>query len=182
MLPFEANKQAIQEALSTQRERMLALVRRRARDLDAEDVLQLASARAVLKSAQLQDPTKAEAWVMRIVRTTMLDELRKQRPTIPIEDHHLVTTEPEASPCWCVLSQSTQMKPEYQEILRRVDIEETPVHLAAKALGLTANNAMVRLHRARKTLRQQMKAHCGTTSARSCTDCGCEERGCCPPP
>lgn len=42
--------------------------------------------------------------------------------------------------------------------------------------------AMVRLHRARTALKVRLKAHCGTTSARSCADCGCEERGCCPLP
>ena len=183
MPPSEINRQAIQQALSSQRARLLALVRAKARTLDPEDVLQLASERAFAKSAQLQDPEKAEAWVMRIVRNAMLDELRKPKPTtIPIEDYHLPTEEQQEAPCWCILSQSNSLKAEYQEILWRVDIEETPVHLAAQALGLTANNAMVRLHRARKALQRQMQEHCGTTTARSCADCGCEERGCCPPP
>jgi RNA polymerase sigma-70 factor (ECF subfamily) len=41
---------------------------------------------------------------------------------------------------------------------------------------------MVRLHRARRALKERLAAHCGTTSARSCADCGCEERGCCARP
>jgi RNA polymerase sigma-70 factor (ECF subfamily) len=52
----------------------------------------------------------------------------------------------------------------------------------ARELGLNANNAMVRLHRARNALRERLASHCGTTTARSCSDCGCEERGCCPHP
>jgi RNA polymerase sigma-70 factor (ECF subfamily) len=54
-------------------------------------------------------------------------------------------------------------------------------HVAAE-LSITPNNAMVRLHRARTALKARLKEHCGTDNARSCTDCGCEERGCCPAP
>jgi hypothetical protein len=44
---------------------------------------------------------------------------------------------------------------------------------------VTTNNAMVRLHRARRALRSLLQEHCGTTSLRACLSCVCEERGCC---
>lgn len=68
------------------------------------------------------------------------------------------------------------------EIIRRVIVDGIPVTQVAPELGLTPNNAMVRLHRARTALRARLKEHCGTTSVRACSECGCEERGCCPRP
>lgn len=176
--------QAIQHALIENRSRLLSFVKRRANGaLDPEDILQRASERALTKSAQLKDATKAEAWVARIVRNTLVDELKKKRLlTTPLEESTLSTQPEEEGPCWCVLSQSTKLKPEYQEILFKAVLDEVPVRQVAEEIGVSANNAMVRLHRARQALRAQMKRHCGTTTARSCTECGCEERGCCPRP
>ena len=71
------------------------------------------------------------------------------------------------------------LKPEYTEILRRVVLDGAPLPGVAAELGLTTNNASVRLHRARAALRKRMAEHCGTLRARSCTECGCAERGCC---
>jgi RNA polymerase sigma-70 factor (ECF subfamily) len=84
--------------------------------------------------------------------------------------------------CRCVLVQVTHLKPEHSQILRRVIVDGLAVSQVAAELGITPNNAMVRLHRARTALKARLKEHCGTTSARSCADCGCEERGCCPLP
>jgi hypothetical protein len=62
----------------------------------------------------------------------------------------------------------------------RVVVEGISVSQVAVELDITANDAMVRLHRARTALKAKLKAHCGTTSLSSCADCGCAERGCCP--
>jgi RNA polymerase sigma-70 factor (ECF subfamily) len=99
-----------------------------------------------------------------------------------LDDVQLSGDVPKDLDCWCVLAQAACLKPEYAEILRRVDIDGLAVTIVAGELGLSSNNAMVRLHRARKALRARMAEHCGTTSARSCSDCGCEERGCCTVP
>ena len=72
--------------------------------------------------------------------------------------------------------------PLFALILRRVIVDMVPVSQVARELGLTPNNAMVRLHRARTALKQRLQLHCGTTSVLACSDCGCEERGCCPAP
>lgn len=39
--------------------------------------------------------------------------------------------------------------------------------------GLTANNATVRLHRARRALRQRIETVCGTCTEHACLDCTC---------
>lgn len=173
---------AVREALATQRGRLLESVRRRVKaGVDAEEVLQCALERALARSDQVRDPARAAAWVGRVVRNVLLDELRKKRDVmLPVDELELASVEEDAVDCWCVLVQAEQLKPEYARILKRVVVDGIAVTDVAAELGVTPGNAMVRLHRARKALRDRLKEHCGTTSARSCSECGCHERGCCP--
>lgn len=175
---------AVHDAVKTRREQLVGFVRQRAgARVDAEEVVQLAIQRALERAEQVRDPARAEAWLGRVVRNVLLDELRKKpEPLLPADELELAAISGDGSDCWCVLVQAEQLKPEYAMILRRVFIDGVAVSRVAVELGLTANNAMVRLHRARVALKQRLEAHCGTTTARSCSECGCEERGCCPRP
>jgi RNA polymerase sigma factor (sigma-70 family) len=160
------------------------MVRRRGgARVDAEDVLQTALQRALERAGQVRDPARAEAWLGRVVRNVLMDELRKRHaPVLPTEEVELGASDDEDIDCWCVLVQAEQLKPEYSTILRRVVVDGISVTQVAWELGLTPNNAMVRLHRARVALKERLAFHCGTTTVRACSDCGCEERGCCPHP
>lgn len=175
---------SIRRAAVAKRSELLSLFERRgAGQVDAEELVQISVARAIEYADQLRDPNRAEAWIGRIARNVLIDELRRrQLPVTSIDELELSSLEPNDIDCWCVLVQAERLKPAYAQILRRVVVEGQPVTDAAKGLGLTPNNAMVRLHRAREALKARMLAHCGTTSARSCSECGCEERGCCPKP
>jgi DNA-directed RNA polymerase specialized sigma24 family protein len=176
---------AVRAALGTQREQLLALVRRRGHGkVDAEEVLHVALERALECAEQVRDPARAAAWVNRVVRNVLYDELRKRQVPmmVPVDELELAALDEGEIDCWCVLVQAEQLKPEYAMILRRVIIDSVPVTRVAAELGLTPNNAMVRLHRARAALKKRLESHCGTTSARSCSECGCAERGCCPRP
>ena len=176
---------AVRAVLAARREYLLAVVRRRAgARVDAEEVVHAAFERALAKCGQLRDPSRAEAWVGRVVRNALLDELRRRcRWTLSVDDLDLANAAgDDRIDCWCVLAQAEQLKPEYAWMLQRVIVEGVSVTDVAAELGLTANNAAVRLHRARKALKDRLAAHCGTTSSGSCSDCGCMERGCCPQP
>jgi len=178
-------EKAVQEVLRSRRSEMLARIRRRLGTLvDAEDVLQMATQRALERADQVRDPSRAEAWVGRVVQSVVMDELRRPRSrVVALEDCELSSRgEAEEESCWCVLAQAQRLKPEYSAILKRVVIDGAKLADVASELGLTPNNAMVRLHRARAALRRQLARHCGTTHVRSCSACGCEERGCCPRP
>jgi RNA polymerase sigma-70 factor (ECF subfamily) len=163
----------------------VAFVRSRAGGtVDADELVQIAIARALEHASQLRDPTRAGAWLRRVVRNVLIDELRsRQAPLLPVDDLELSAISDDSTiDCWCVLVQAETLKPEYAAILRRVIIDGAPIKQVALQLGITENNAMVRLHRARGALKERLKAHCGTTTARSCAECGCEARGCCPRP
>jgi RNA polymerase sigma-70 factor (ECF subfamily) len=175
---------AVHEAVGKQRARLLAVVRRRAgTQVDAEEILQIAIQRALERADQVRDPVRAEAWLGRVVRNVLLDELRKRRqPILPVNELEPVAVGDDRLDCRCVVVQAAQLKPMYATILRRVIVDGTPLTQVALELGLTVNNATVRLHRARNALKARLSSHCGTTTARACSDCGCEARGCCPEP
>jgi RNA polymerase sigma factor (sigma-70 family) len=175
---------AVRAAATASRRELLALIRRAGVNADAEDVLQCALERALVSAGQLRDPNRVTAWLRQIVRNVAIDQRRKHRAFARAIDEHDAAADQhdDDPPCWCVLAQAGRLEPRYAYMLRRVDIEGARVIDIAAELGITPNNAMVRLHRARTALRKRMQEHCGTTTARSCSDCGCEERGCCPQP
>ena len=75
--------------------------------------------------------------------------------------------------CSCLGSVVDSLKPQQAELLRRVDLNGESVQAAAKAMGISANNASVVLHRARKELRLKLQALCGTCAEGACLDCDC---------
>jgi RNA polymerase sigma-70 factor (ECF subfamily) len=78
------------------------------------------------------------------------------------------------SVCACVRALSDTLKPEYADALRRIDVEGMSVQGYAAEIGIEANNAGVRVHRAREALRRRVKASCGTCADHGCLNCTCE--------
>jgi RNA polymerase sigma-70 factor (ECF subfamily) len=171
----------VEQLIADHRGEMLGFARRRAGHLvDPEDVVQEASIRALARADQLRDAARGRAWLFRILRNVLTDELRKlgvpAREPIgdPPDDG-----EPPSEACRCALALAKTLKPEYAAILERAVIDDVPLSTVAGELGVTANNATVRLHRARRALREVLQEHCGTASLRACLTCACDERGCC---
>lgn len=63
--------------------------------------------------------------------------------------------------CACVGRLANTLKPEYTEVLRAVDVEETPVKTFAQTAGLTASNAACQALPGARALRKQVTASCG---------------------
>jgi hypothetical protein len=63
------------------------------------------------------------------------------------------------------------LKPEYAEALQQVELDGLPVKDYAERTGVTANNAAVRIFRARAALREQVRRSCGTCADHGCLDC-----------
>lgn len=81
------------------------------------------------------------------------------------------------SVCGCSLGVLETLRPDYANILRRIDVDGEPLEDTARALSIAPNNAKVRLHRARRSMRAALLSFCGTDSARACLTCDCEEAG-----
>jgi RNA polymerase sigma-70 factor (ECF subfamily) len=77
-----------------------------------------------------------------------------------------------------VLKEANDLKPEYATLLSAVVVDGRPIVEVAAELGISANNATVRMHRARTALKQRLVDLCGTESLRACLNCSCDERRC----
>lgn len=164
--------------LSRDRAAHLAFLRRRLPvGADAEDLLQLAWMQAARHLDGLRAREQLQAWFWRILRNTLAEEQRRsnrQRRLLSELSHETGPAEQEEI-CSCSLSVLDRMPPDYRDVLRRADLDQEPMQAVAAELGISVNNASVRLHRARKAMREAMRGHCGTDSLRSCQDCACED-------
>jgi RNA polymerase sigma-70 factor (ECF subfamily) len=71
---------------------------------------------------------------------------------------------------------ASTLKPEYENAIRRVDVDGTAVQDFAAEAGITPNNASVRVFRAREALRKQVKVSCGTCADHGCLECSCGKK------
>ena len=146
----------------------------------AEDILQAAFVKGIEKSASVRDPESTVAWFYRLLRNALVDHYRKLGPEARRRvsgdgDDSAVAYDLElrGEVCACIGRLLPALKPEYAEMIRRVDLDEQPVSGVARSLGISANNAMVRLHRARASLKKQLERSCGTCASHGCLDCRC---------
>jgi RNA polymerase sigma-70 factor (ECF subfamily) len=169
---------ALARELLEDRDTFLAFLRARVRTRAyAEDIFQQALVKAVLHARDLRDRASTRAWFFRILRRAVADhhaqsEVRASRLAALAAEIDEATPR-EVAVCACSLDRLGGIRRDYAEILRRVDIDEQSIAEAAATLGITVNNATVRLHRARRALREDLVAFCGTDSTRACMECSC---------
>src|SRR6059058_4965450 len=173
------------EVLVENHRRFLAFLERRVGSQDvAEDILQDAFVRSLEKDRvdTLRDPEAVIPWFYRLLRNAVIDHHRHRGA----EDRALAYaagTADEAEPgadealrdevCACVGALVETLKPEYATAIKRVDLDGAAVSEFAREVGITANNAGVRLHRAHEALRRQLALCCGTCATHGCLDCHC---------
>lgn len=181
----------VETALRAHRKELERFVAARVSVADADDILQIAAMRAIENADRLADPEKVLPWLYQIHRTVAVDVVRKR--TSEERKIEALAAEPqlgvpssapdaleESVACGCSLEQARQLNPRYAAILGLVDIGGASLKEAARSLGVTVNTATVRLHRARKALKEKLMAHCGVQTMRGCNDCRCTYDGCCP--
>ncbi|MBA3564825.1 MAG: sigma-70 family RNA polymerase sigma factor [Gammaproteobacteria bacterium] len=148
----------------------------------AEDILQTAFVKGVERGGSIRDDEKAVAWFYRLLRNALIDYYRRRdaetrglgKFTALLESEPAaIEPELEETICMCVTDLVSTLKPEYAEMIRRVDLGGARVDVVAAESGMTPNNAAVRLHRARQALRERLAATCGTCAVHGCLDCSC---------
>jgi len=153
----------------------------------AEDILQDAFARGLARTDQLRDQESVVAWFYRSLRNALVDYWRKRGVERRVFDEAVELTDANEpaidaelmnTVCACATSLLDTLKPEYAEALRRVDLAGVSVKAFAEEGHMTANNASVRLFRARQALRRQVERTCGTCAEHGCLDCTCGGGGC----
>jgi RNA polymerase sigma-70 factor (ECF subfamily) len=153
---------------------------------DAEDLLQTALLKLVSTTPPRLEDEKLVAWMYRLLRNLLVDFYRERaarrrlasRVAIEATGSYAVIDERLFSEvCACVNDVVATLKPEYAEMLRRVDLEERPLGEVARALGIKVRNASVRLHRARRALLNGLRLTCGACLEHGCLDCYCRRTG-----
>lgn len=146
---------------------------------DAEDAWQDASIKFLQHAQALEAAERPGAWMAVSLRRLVVDRYR--RAAVQRRLAETLAVEPDikpadgsgeaadlVAPAECLSGLVAGLKPDYAEILRRSYLEDFPLKEVAEALGLTANNAAVRVHRARAALRQAMHAKCQTCPLADC--------------
>ena len=176
--------EAIAQLVNGHREFLAFLERRVESRAVAEDILQAAFTRGLERGGDVKDE-KVVAWFYRVLRNAVIDHYRQRSTTARAMEawgrEFPDVQEPEAELrqeiCRCVSGLLETLKPEYREALRIVDLEEGKLKDLAQQSGITAENAAVRVHRARAALRRRIEQACGTCSVHGCLDCSCEASG-----
>ena len=170
------------QRLVAHRHEFLAFLQRRLGDRAlAEDILQDAFTRSIVKVEQLDREESAVAWFYRVLRNAVTDHQRRNgtaaRNLAQLSRELSEVPEPEthAAVCECVKGLAATLKPEYAAALQAVEVEGIAVKDFAAAAGISQNNAGVRVFRAREALKQQVKRCCGSCADDNCRDCTCHE-------
>ena len=179
--PKSLSTEAIAQLVAGHREFLAFLERRVESRAAAEDILQSAFARGLERGSGVQDE-KVVAWFYRVLRNSVIDHYRHRSTSARAMEawgrDFTGSQEPEAELrqeiCQCVSGLLATLKPEYRDALRIVDLEDGKLSDLAEQSGITAENAAVRVHRARKALRRQVEQACGTCADHGCLDCRCK--------
>lgn len=173
-------------AVLARRDELFRFVRGRVEsDAAAEELLQSAFLKGVeadIHAAEIRGEESAVAWMYRTLRNAVVDHYRRRaaaaraHETMAAESSE---TSPEVPPdersrtCQCVRTLAKALKPEYAEMIEKVDVEERSIADVAAEAGISSNNATVRLHRARRALRDAVVSTCKSCATHGCVDCTC---------
>lgn len=156
------------------------LERRVGNAADAEEILQAAYVKTVERGDAIRDGESAVAWFYRLLRNAVTDHFRRgdaERRALEARAREIpeggAEEELRGVVCQCLHDLLPALKAEYGEVVRKVDLEGRTIAQVAAERGITPNNARVLLHRARKALRKQLEASCGTCTEHGCLDCSC---------
>ena len=149
---------------------------------EAEELLQSAYMKGLKSSRGVRDKEKVTAWFFQLLRNALTDHWRKKAAEKRAIDSYgvesvrrekLDAAKLDKEVCKCVSALVDTIKPEYADAITKVDLEDASVKDLAKASGVTANSAAVRLHRARQTLKKRLIQTCGKCAEHGCRDCDC---------
>jgi RNA polymerase sigma-70 factor (ECF subfamily) len=179
-LPYHADMNQLPETLLRNHRRFASFLKARVGDdATAEDILQAAYVKAIESAKTVRNEESVVAWFYRLLRNAVVDHYRRKgtesRAVERIGRELQESIEPEVRQelCQCLQGVLSEVKESYRQAVEAVDIEEMSLEEYARREGITANNASVRLHRARRAVRDELSRVCGACATHACLDCGC---------
>jgi len=145
----------------------------------AEDILQSAYLKAVEHGSDIRDDESTVAWFYRILRNAITDHYRRRAAQSRAHESFAadapVSYEVELTQtaCACIGDLIRDLKSEYRTAIEQVDLGGATVEAFARSQQTSANNASVRLHRARKAVAKKLTTVCGACAEHKCLDCTC---------
>jgi RNA polymerase sigma factor (sigma-70 family) len=159
-----------------------AFARNRLRDPHlAEDVVQECLVKALAADRKPEGEEATTTWFYRILRRSIIDVYRRQDArgrALERFEQEVPETPDEADErilCQCFKRLLPLVPEQYRDLLQQIDLDGKDTGEVASKLGLTRNNLTVRLHRARKHLREALSQNCRACSTHGCLDCTCGE-------
>jgi RNA polymerase sigma factor (sigma-70 family) len=181
-----AIEEAVIVALREGHREFLRFLGRRTRNIDeAEDILQDFYLKAIRSARTIKEPGTLKGWLAQVLRRTLIDYYRRasvrktarQRLESAEGSAMLIDDDAERAVCNCLYRLLPAMPAEYSQLIWQVDLLGQPRSKVAKRFGISANNLEVRLHRARRALREALTRSCTTCPTQGFWNCACE-----PPP
>jgi len=177
---MNSTEAAVQRLVAGHRDFLAFLERRLGSRAQAEDVLQDAFVRGLPRVGEVE-PEAVVGWFYQVLRNAIIDVMRRRgtsqaaldKLARELGDEHQPSPDTRDAICQCVGHLAQTLKPEYAQAITAVELEGRSLADFATAAGITANNAAVRVHRARESLKKQVKASCGTCAEHGCVDCTC---------
>jgi RNA polymerase sigma factor (sigma-70 family) len=135
----------------------------------AEDLFQDAFTRSLDRIEQVRNDESVVAWFYRTLRNSLADHHRRlgtsgralERLARELDDAAAPPPELHESVCRCISRLADDLKAEYADALREIDVNGMSLTDYAAARGITANLAGVRVFRARKALLGSVERTCG---------------------
>lgn len=170
----------VPSALLDAREQFVRFLTARTRDrAEAEDLVQASLLKIIQTAAQPDSAESAAAWFYRVLRNALADHHRARQSRLRATERHardlVEAEEPELEwvACQCIQALLPTLKPAEAEALEIIDLGGRTPAEAAALLGVTPNAMSVRLHRARRALRDKVERTCRTCATHGCLDCRC---------
>ncbi len=165
------------------RDRILRYIKSMVRDAaQAEDVLQEVMLRASRGYTDLRAEEALTTWLYRVATHASVDHLRRRARRLPVEtwteldelvahDDSLPSVEQAVERqqmSSCVQRFLGRLPDQYRSVLILADLEGLTAPEIGELLGLTLTTVKIRIHRARRLLKQELEAGCSFD---------CDERG-----
>jgi len=137
---------------------------------EADDLVQAACERALMREHQFQEGTRFDSWMFRIVQTIWIDQLRsrdvRKEDGGELAEDRLGTDAPvrwtEARLALAEVRQAVECLPaDHRSVLMLVTVEGLSYKEAADVVGVPVGTIMSRLARARAALQAQLDAGAG---------------------
>ena len=128
-------------------------------------------------------------WMRTVARNTAADqigaEIRQRRIRDRLNASRVETVHVDAeyddSPSTEQVAETivAALPPAYRDVVDAYYLNNKPVEEIADEFFISVDTVYVRLHRARRALREAMRDHCGVENPRECVSCRCVLDGCC---